>query len=345
MRLLTLIRWAVGLALCVAAGLALAFRFGGSHWAVELLRFVPFLAWLGPSLLVFLLSWALPWRWRAAAALALGLVVVDLMQLSIGRGESSHADAQAPLRFMTWNIKAYVAEDRGLGFEPIVAELERQAPDIVVMQDAPILEDAGEPMPEVLAAWLKPRHVYRRDQYVVASRWPLSGCTPHDTRAGEARSEFIACTVQAPGGPIDVVTTHFISPRDGLNATRHERWHGIDTWQANLAERLGQSRRLAAWLAARSTVRPLVLAGDLNAPERSDVVRQLLRTGLRDAFSAAGTGWGFTHGHSLRPYITFLRIDHILVNADVSVQKTWVGGREASEHRPVVVDLRLPAPR
>jgi endonuclease/exonuclease/phosphatase family metal-dependent hydrolase len=246
---------------------------------------------------------------------------------------------------MTWNIKSYVAEDRGLGFKPIVAELERQAPDVVVMQDAPVLDVPGLDMPEPLAAWLKQRHVYRRDQYLVASRWPLSDCTPHDIRAGAARSEFIVCTVRAPSGPVDVVTTHFISPRDGLNATRHERWRGIDDWQANLAERLGQSRRLAAWLAARDPTRALVVAGDLNAAERSDVVGQLLRTGLRDAFAAGGTGWGYTHGHSLRPYITFLRIDHVLVNAGVSVRESWVGGREASEHRPVIADLWLqPAP-
>jgi endonuclease/exonuclease/phosphatase (EEP) superfamily protein YafD len=87
--------------------------------------------------------------------------------------------------------------------------------------------------------------------------------------------------------------------------------------------------------------RPVVLMGDLNAPEHSPVVGHLLSTGLRDAFSAAGVGYGYTHGHSLRPHISFVRIDHVLVSPRFGVADTYVGGKDASEHRPVITDLWL----
>jgi vancomycin resistance protein VanJ len=100
-----------------------------------------------------------------------------------------------------------------------------------------------------------------------------------------------------------------------------------------------QARSLAFALAGNP--RPLILAGDLNAPESSPVLGTLKAIGLRDAFSAAGIGYGYTHGHSLRPGFSFLRIDHVLVSAGIGVADCFVGGSEASEHRPVIADLLL----
>ena len=88
----------------------------------------------------------------------------------------------------------------------------------------------------------------------------------------------------------------------------------------------------------------MIVAGDLNAPEGSPIVGALLDTGLRDAFSSAGFGYGYTHGHSLRPGLSFLRIDHILVGPTIGVGNCFVGGKEGSEHRPVIADLFLQRP-
>jgi endonuclease/exonuclease/phosphatase (EEP) superfamily protein YafD len=136
-----------------------------------------------------------------------------------------------------------------------------------------------------------------------------------------------------------VVTTHLLSPREGLNATRRERLQGLDEWRQNFNDRLGQAVRLAGYAAQRT--RPMILAGDLNAPDAAAVMRTLLRTGLRDAFSAAGLGYGYTHGHSLRLGFSFLRIDHVLVSPEIGVVDSFAGGWQASEHRPVIADLLL----
>jgi endonuclease/exonuclease/phosphatase (EEP) superfamily protein YafD len=89
------------------------------------------------------------------------------------------------------------------------------------------------------------------------------------------------------------------------------------------------------------TARPVIVAGDLNAETDSPVVRRLLATGLRDAFSSAGRGYGYTHGHSLRLRISFLRIDHILVGPTIGVRECFPGGMDASDHRPVIATLLL----
>ena len=38
---------------------------------------------------------------------------------------------------------------------------------------------------------------------------------------------------------------------------------------------------------------------------------------------------------------SFVRIDHILVSPELGVRHSFVGGKEASEHRPVIADLLL----
>jgi endonuclease/exonuclease/phosphatase (EEP) superfamily protein YafD len=66
-----------------------------------------------------------------------------------------------------------------------------------------------------------------------------------------------------------------------------------------------------------------------------------LKLGLRDAFSTAGLGYGYTYGHGLRLGHSFVRIDHILVSRHWDVVRSWTGGAAGSDHRPVIADLVL----
>ena len=78
-----------------------------------------------------------------------------------------------------------------------------------------------------------------------------------------------------------------------------------------------QTHKLARDLAGLTG--PLVLAGDLNAPPASPVLAALEAVGLRNAFSLAGRGYGYSYGHSMRWGYDFLRIDHIYVSRDIDV--------------------------
>jgi len=146
--------------------------------------------------------------------------------------------------------------------------------------------------------------------------------------------------VEAPTGGFDLVTVHFESPRSGLVAARHEGLQARDSWERNHEIRLAQSRALARAIGA--SLRPLIVAGDLNAPDSSAVLGNLRAVGLVDAFASGGRGWGYTYGHTLRPAFSFLRIDHVLASPEFDVVDAFAGGADASDHRPVLADLRLP---
>jgi endonuclease/exonuclease/phosphatase (EEP) superfamily protein YafD len=318
-------------------------------WSVELLRYLPYLAWIAIGVVAMVLSLRLSWFWRAAAAAGLLLVVWPLMGLQLHGGESG----TGRLRVMTYNIKSYHATGAG-AFARIAWEVMQHDPDILVMQDAGMVDLDQRSENESVRAMLRDRKRYDFGQYIVASRLPLQGCKPGDISYRGENHTYVRCTVLVRGREIDLITAHLLSPREGLNATRHDKLEGLDEWRQNYADRLSQARKLvqdivttpmpAASKAAAGSAgkpRPMILAGDLNAPESSPVIQALLTTGLRDAFSAAGNGFGYTHGHSLRPGFSFLRIDHILVSEGLGVADSFVGGMEGSEHRPVIADLWL----
>jgi endonuclease/exonuclease/phosphatase (EEP) superfamily protein YafD len=307
----------------------------GDLWWLELMRYVPYPVYLPPAVLALGLSWALGPRWRLAAALAVGLVLSLVMGLAVGSADSG----SGRIRVMTYNVKAWLAEHQNGGFAALSWEVTQHDPDILVMQDAGALSAAHAADPATGGPVFAGRQVFAAGQYIVVSRFPLRDCRVEQIPYGGEDHTYVRCIVTPRGVDVDLVTAHLKSPREGLNATRHDRLDGLDDWRRNFGHRLTQATRLAADVSERP--RPLILAGDLNAPENSPVVRRLLDRGLRDAFSSAGWGYGYTHGHSLKPRISFLRIDHILVSREIGVHDSFVGGKEASEHRPVIADLLL----
>ena len=319
-----------------AAVLALAFEYAGEGvWWAELARYVPYPAYLVPALAAAGLSLLLGGRWRCIALATLLLVLGPIMGLTVNAGESG----AGRLRVMTYNIKDYVALRRPGGFAAIAWEIALHDADIVVMQDADNVADLLHDDPKGAAKMFGARQVVTSGQFIIASRVPLRGCKDGDVSFPGERHHYQRCTVQANGVAFELFNVHLLTPREGLNATRHERLAGIDDWKDNVASRVLQARALARDVSAAKL--PVVLMGDLNAPEHSPVVGHLLSTGLRDAFSTAGVGYGYTHGHSLRPHISFARLDHVLVSPKFGVAESYVGGKDASEHRPVITDLWL----
>lgn len=301
-------------------------------WWLEIARYVPFPAYLVPALVLVACAWPLGWRWRALSLLAPAIVATELMGLCLG----SPDEGSVRLRFMTYNVKAYIAKRSPDGYAKLAWEIASQDPDVIVMQDANPMSDDDE-LPGTILAALKGRTVFHADQYIVASRHPLSHCALGDMPVPAEETHFVHCTLNVAGRDIDLFTAHFVSPRDGLNAARGQAAGGLSGWETNFGDRVSQSILLAA-IVGRSS-HPVILAGDLNADEHSPIVRRLLATGLRDAFSSSSVGYGYTLGHALKPGFSFLRIDHVLVGPDIGVADCSTGGREASEHRPVVCNL------
>ena len=313
-----------------------AFKIGPEQWwALAFLQYVPYYLFLVPALIAFVVSMKLSMRWKLASSTTLLVVLTIIMGLSLGTGDAGTEG----IRMMTYNVKDYIALDSPEGLAIISDEVAQHNPDILVLQDAGRLNAKNGTNPFALKSLYGDRQVYTFGQYAVASRYPLRDCKPGKISYRERQHTFVHCIVHTGFTQIHLYTAHFLTPRDGLNAVRHERLSGIDEWEQNVADRMVQARALAD--AARTSIRPIIMAGDFNAPDHSLVVRTLQSAGIRDAFATAGTGYGYTYGHSLRPGISFLRIDHIFVSPNIGVQDCFVGGKLASPHRPVIADLVL----
>lgn len=313
-----------------------AFKIGPEHWwPLAFLQYVPYYLFLVPALISFVVSIKLSTKWRLISSATLVLVLTVLMGLSLNIGDAGSEG----IRVMTYNVKDYIALDSPEGLAIISDEVARHDPDIVMFQDAGRLNLKKETDPSALKSLYGDRQGYTFGQYAIASRYPLRNCKPGKISYRERQHTFVHCVVDTGFTQIDLYTAHFLTPRAGLNAVRHERFSGIDEWEQNVADRMVQARALAN--AAQTSIRPIILAGDFNVPDHSLVVRTLQSAGIRDAFAAAGTGYGYTYGHSFRPGISFLRIDHIFVSASIGVQDCFVGGKLASPHRPVIADLIL----
>ena len=306
-------------------------------WWLELSRYLPFPLLLAPAVVALLLAWRLGRRWIGASLFVIVLFATIAMGLE-WHPRIDAAGAEPGLRLMTYNVKGENALLRAAGVDELTREIARHDADVVLMQDAHGLMH-GLPQGAIVPLFGLPA-AYKDGQYIIASRLPMRDCAPqHVAVPGGDDFYYSRCVVDVRGAPLQLVTAHFESPRSGLNAARHEGVDGIVEWRRNFQIRLAQSRALADALAHAPA--PFVLAGDLNAPETSAVIGSLLGIGLRDAFSSAGRGYGYTYGHRLRPAFSFLRIDHILVSSGITVADCFVGGKEASDHRPVIADLRL----
>lgn len=334
----------MALAAAVVVFTALLLLFALQRWGnpndgwIELSRYLPFY-WLAlPCALSLGLCAVFDRRWfglllGSGALLLLAFGIMDFRW-------SGATPSTGSVRLMTFNVKAGAAIGRQGGIDLLAGEIRRHAPDIVVMQDADDLLAA-----RTAPAWQGSMgnfgfaYAFALGQYVVASRHPIEGCVPADMGFSGESHRYLRCVVRVDGKALNLVVAHFRSPRGGLMATRHQGAAGVSDWEQNFRERLSQSEALAFALAQMP--RPLVVAGDLNAPDGSPVIRTLLNLGLRDAFASAGRGYGYSYGQSMRAGLAFLRIDHILASDDITVQHCNVGGDTTSEHRPVIADLML----
>ena len=318
-----------------AAALAWGYRQGPEHfWLFSLVEYAPFPIFVFPFLVLVAASFLAGRVWVVLALAGLAFIATEEMDLEVHAGESG----SNRIRVLTFNVKDYLTAKQAMGLEDIANEIARHNPDIFVLQDARSLQED-----RIDAAFdhalFGDRQKYTFGQYVIASRFPIHDCRNGWISFRDEPHTYAACVVSAYGREIDLVTTHFMTPRFGLEAMRFNPVRGVREWMENVSDRMTQATLLATDI--RGLTRPVIVAGDLNAPVSSLVVRTLLDTGLRDAFSVAGLGYGYTWGHSLRFRFSFLRIDHILVSRAFRVATSFVGNAAGSAHRPVIADLYL----
>lgn len=105
-------------------------------------------------------------------------------------------------------------------------------------------------------------------------------------------------------------------------------------YRADPAVRRQQVAEMIGYI-AEDTTTPTLLLGDLNASPGAPELQPLLAI-LRDS-------WPVTQGpgHTIPSAAPDKRIDYVLVSPGMAVLDAWVPATTASDHRPVVVELRV----
>ncbi len=237
------------------------------------------------------------------------------------------------MRVATYNIHHGAGEDDVFDLDRLTSAITRFAPDVIGLQEVDrhfgdrsgnldtlslVTEALG------LHATYGPALVYEEGSgtavygNAVLSRWPVIGSEVVQLpgREGLETRSLLVSTIDTGdvAGQITFACTHFS--------------------YEELEARAAQMSAAAAVLAQCAA--PVIFVGDFNTTPGSPELAPLLET-FTDCWAAVGDGPGLTCP-AVQPEE---RIDFVLAGAGVVPVSAVVPDTDASDHRPVVVDLQL----
>ncbi|MRR55632.1 MAG: hypothetical protein EG822_14185 [Deltaproteobacteria bacterium] len=206
--------------------------------------------------------------------------------------------------------------------------------DIVALQECP-----RNPSFEVPAGW----QCVSEGGLMILSRFPMKfGITNQSFHPPHKwpRTSLLHCVVKAPGGDLSFCTVHLPSPRYGLQAILDRKTLLSPSRRGLLgsetSHRLQTSHEVSSVLSALAG--PVIVAGDFNLPVDSTIYRETWSR-YTNAFSAAGSGYGWTVWGGPRGFEFGARIDHVLVGAGLDVLLCETGFDVGSDHLPLIADI------
>jgi vancomycin resistance protein VanJ len=295
---------------------------GERWWLTTWLVYLPQALFLAPSVVLLSLCLLLR-RWRQAGG-NLVSAIVGVGLLFSGAYRWPHSAGGGAVRVMTWNVMGLDGDPDG-----VLAAIRRERPDVLMIQEA---NRAHGPEP---VTWLLTRlsgwHSVRGGDVAILAPYPLAA--PRQFTLGPRDTSRVALltSLRVDGHELSVLTVHF---NTGLPRQPFERvW---DHPRRNMTEAAAVRKEQADHLMeiVAHIGHPLILGGDFNSPPDAYAC-QVLSPPLRSAFTAAGTGFGWTFP-SPHPV---LRIDHLFVSREFEARSSRVLPVLASDHRPLVADL------
>ena len=247
-----------------------------------------------------------------------------------GCASPSRQPSQATLRVMTYNIHHGEGLDKRVDLQRIADLIKREQADIVALQevDKGVQRTARRDLPAELAALTGLACVFSNNYHfqggeygnAVLTRFPIKRWTNAHykmLRPGEQR------------GILQVVLD--VHGRELVFMATHIDYRGDDS------ERLLSAAEIKE-LIEQYRGRPMILCGDFNDTPTSRTHQQIAEN-FTDAWAAVGTGDGFT----IPAEKPRKRIDYIWLGKGSSLTplKVWVPESAASDHLPVVAELRL----
>jgi endonuclease/exonuclease/phosphatase (EEP) superfamily protein YafD len=333
-RPLTLLTWAYLASVCSIT--VVMWTLGDRWWFATVLLFSGRWIFLVP--LALLLPAAVLVRRQLVWVLVLaGLVVAGpIMGAHVGWRTVLPTPKGLPFRVVSFNA------DGGGGLAtdlPIV--LAGWEPDVVALQECgPELAAAVR----AVAGW----HHHTAHGLCFLSRYPIRDSSVMDRTALEAvrngpapiggSGDVVRYLIATPFGDVQVTNLHLETPRKGIEGLDV---FDIDRLRENTRLRDIESDLARRWVDQGVAKRPVpvLVAGDFNTPVESRIFQAHWSEGLQDAFSRVGRGLGMTKYNG---WIR-VRIDHVLAGPQWYVRRTGIGYDLESDHRPLIVDLVLPA--
>jgi vancomycin resistance protein VanJ len=324
---------AVGYLAVLVAVVALL-RLGGERWWLATVAlYLPRIGFALPlPIVVAMLLWTRSYRWLLTQVAATWLILFPLMGLVLS-GPRTPTPGAWRFRVLSANIG-----QGGTGIDGVLARIRAAAPDVVVLVE--VAEDNVAPLRAGLGGYA----FWSEDQFVIASRFPITeAALPPELELGPRPlpRNYARCRLMTPAGPVRLYAAHPISPHEAFNRVRgrifDRRARAI--LEENTRRRLAQVRSLAD--DARQSPDPVLIAGDTNLPGLSWALATLLGD-YRDAFSDAGRGFGYTYPAQPRTWIrTWMRIDRVLGGPRFRFLAAVATPPRIYDHLPLVADVEL----
>ncbi|MDH4043807.1 MAG: endonuclease/exonuclease/phosphatase family protein [Gemmatimonadota bacterium] len=296
-------------------------------WLATVLLFGP--RWVLALPLVFLLPAAVVVDRPLLAPLLLATLVVagPIIGLHTGwRRVFVAPDPVRDIRVMSFNTEG----ERGLAWAP-AGVLEALEVDVAALQEC-----RGEIARRM--ATLEGWHTDARGGACLVSRFPILAVSQMDrdaVRAAGGAGLVVTYRLDVEGREIQLTNLHLDTPRKGLEAIRSGRIdEGAPMLEGKSAIRTLEHRFARQWV--DTLAGPRLVLGDFNSPPESPMYRSHWGD-WQNAFSQVGVGLG---GTRLNGWIR-ARIDHILADDAWIVVRSWLGPTLASDHAPILADLRL----
>ncbi len=269
-----------------------------------------------------------PFPGRIAWPLALSLTT--LMLFTGGCTATKPEVPSTTLRVMTYNIQHGAGADDKIDLLRTAEAIRHEKPDIVALQevDRGVARTNRRNLPMELqamtgmAVYFTNNFHFQGGEYgnAVLTRFPIAMQTNtyyKMIRTNEQRG-IIQMILDVHGRKVLFMTTHIDYRPDNK-----ERLMNV----AQIKEIIKQYPGM-----------PIILCGDFNDTPDGKVYSEMKKS-FTDVWASAGEGKGYTYP-SPEPK---KRIDYMWISPDGSVQPTiaWVPDTKASDHRPLVAELRL----
>lgn len=255
------------------------------------------------------------------ARIVIGLWCVYLLAffdspLSLMRAFFPSPPAATGIRIATLNCAGEPAAGR---------EVLTQNPDIVLLQETPSREAVAAIAAELYGD--QAHSCWSADNSLV-SRFDMELMPIPEAN----RANYVHARIQVADGPVvDVVSVRLFPTPLRMDLWNPRCWQ---VYADNSRKHRGQLARIASQLRTVPADRPLILAGDFNAPP-GDAVFRLLRPRLSEAFAAAGRGWGRTFMSGF----PILRIDQVWSSQQLKPIQVFAVASDHSDHKMVVADF------